>query len=345
MKVISFLVLALAALCCCTREKDTLISVDFDDSLGKGHKAFREMVANPADRQRYEQLKKIWVERGPATSPAAPLATLFASTDGQKNPSLNKIPRIIHQIWLGPNPLPAFFQEYQRQLKKLHPDWEYRLWTDKEVEQELGEQGGEQRPCSLWHEIKACKNYGQQSDLVRVELLLRFGGVYVDVDVLAIKPFDPILKRYDFFAGLEAPHCIGDRSDHYLFITNAIIGAAPAHPILEMYKGMIQKRYAAIERMDIDMVQRVLLSTFFPFGEAVDMGIAANNDSIIFPPTYFYPIKPPNKSEPKKTEPGMVKRILRSLHIKKAPIFSTVQRETIAVHDFASTWQEHQNEM
>ncbi len=304
----------LIIICSCSNDSNTITPIDFDASLGKGQwRPFNEMAANKSDESRYLLLKEIWKRRGPVVK-LTPAST----------------PKIIHQIWLGPNPLPDFFPEYQRKLQALHPKWEYRLWTDKDVEQEA---------FSLWPQIQECSNYGQKSDLVRLEILSRYGGVYVDVDVLMVKPFDPIVSRYDFFAGVEAPHFIGERSDRYLFVTNAIIGSAPQHPILNLWKKRILQNWSSIQVMDVDMVQKVLLSTFFPFGDAVEEGIEENEHSVIFPPTYFYPIKPPNKSEQKKRQPSIVKRVLQFLHLKRAPAFSTIQRETIAIHDFASTWQ------
>ena len=301
----------------CARDAHELIPVDFDVSLGQGSRVYREMMHNPADRTRYQLLKSIWLQQGP-------------HVEALCSEGAGAVPHIIHQIWLGPYPLPSFFHEYQNALIKLHPDWKYCLWTDADIESECP---------SLWPYIEASTNYGQKSDLVRLEILSRYGGVYLDVDVLAIKSFDSVADRYDFFAGLEAPHYIGERSPHHLFISNAIIGCVAHHPVLQIWKEKILKKWDCVQKMDIDYVQKVLLSTFFTFGDAVLEGIQASPRSVVFPPTYFYPIKPPNKTETKKKEPGILKQILRFLHIKKRPIFSTIQRETIAVHDFASTWQ------
>ena len=44
-----------------------------------------------------------------------------------------RIPKIIHQIWLG-SELPVRFRGYQQNWRRLHPDWDYKLWTDRDVE-------------------------------------------------------------------------------------------------------------------------------------------------------------------------------------------------------------------
>ena len=43
-----------------------------------------------------------------------------------------RIPKIIHQIWLG-SPFPEKYKVLQQSWKKYHPDWTYILWTEKEI--------------------------------------------------------------------------------------------------------------------------------------------------------------------------------------------------------------------
>ncbi|NBV41108.1 glycosyl transferase, partial [bacterium] len=46
------------------------------------------------------------------------------------------IPKILHQVWLGPKEMPAQFVSWREQWRRLHPDWEYMLHTDKDIPQE-----------------------------------------------------------------------------------------------------------------------------------------------------------------------------------------------------------------
>lgn len=41
------------------------------------------------------------------------------------------IPKIIHQTWRDKR-IPAAFRPYVDSWRKCHPDWEYRLWTDRD---------------------------------------------------------------------------------------------------------------------------------------------------------------------------------------------------------------------
>jgi hypothetical protein len=41
------------------------------------------------------------------------------------------IPKILHQIWIGPKPAPT---NLMKTWKDKHPDFEYILWTEQEIQ-------------------------------------------------------------------------------------------------------------------------------------------------------------------------------------------------------------------
>ena len=51
---------------------------------------------------------------------------------GKKQESVN-IPKKIHQIWLG-GEFPDKYKRLRDTWIKENPDWDYRLWTDEDVE-------------------------------------------------------------------------------------------------------------------------------------------------------------------------------------------------------------------
>src|SRR5262249_44034916 len=188
----------------------TVIDIDFDEGLGKGHRVFSMVEKSSADQTRYRILKKVWQRHRPS----------FVLT---KNNSV--IPKIIHQIWLGPKRTPQFFLKFRDSWQKRHPDWEYRLWTDADLAN---------FDFDLKNLFDQSNNYGEKSDILRCEILLKYGGVYVDADFECLKPFDDLVSKYDFFAGIEPPHEIPE-SDHVLLISNALIGSVPGHPIIRRW--------------------------------------------------------------------------------------------------------------
>lgn len=297
-----------------------VIDVDFDEGLGKGHRVFSLVEKSGADQKRYRILKKVWQRHRPSFVPT-------------RNHTV--VPKVIHQIWLGPKRPPQFFLKFRDSWLKRHPEWEYRLWTDADVAK---------MDFDLKDLYEQSNNYGEKSDILRCEILLKYGGVYVDADFECLKPFDEIVSKYDFFAGIEPPHEIPE-SDHVLLISNALIGSVPGHPILRRWKEIIRDRWQRAEDECMTPIEKVLVRTFLSFGDAVDAELDAQNQTnVVFPSTYFYPIKPfylRNPPEP----PNLFKKMLIAFDLKKDHAFAYVNPETLAVHHFASSWQKSTGEL
>lgn len=105
-----------------------------------------------------------------------------------------KIPKIIHQIWLGSNPPPASFKKFSRSWKTHNPKCNYYLWTD----QNIGK-------LNLRNQLlfDSLKNYGAKSDVLRYELLQQYGGIYVDVDFECLSAIPEFLFKESFVGGLQ----------------------------------------------------------------------------------------------------------------------------------------------
>jgi inositol phosphorylceramide mannosyltransferase catalytic subunit len=123
------------------------------------------------------------------------------------------IPRVFHQIWLGPNPLPDQFAAYQRSWLDHHPGWELRMWTEENVPRDL-------RRREVFDRLRVP---AERADILRLELLWRFGGVYMDVDFECLRSIELLIDDVDFFtADLERGR-----------VNNALIGSVAGHPILD----------------------------------------------------------------------------------------------------------------
>lgn len=126
------------------------------------------------------------------------------------------IPRVIHRIWLD-DPMPETLAGFGEEWTRLHPDWDVIDWTDSDRLPPLHNQDLYDRARDIypddWKRFRA--------DLVRLELLHLYGGVYVDTDVEPIRSLDP-LTELRCFAGRSPQHIRGRHP-----ITNAVIGAQP----------------------------------------------------------------------------------------------------------------------
>ena len=96
---------------------------------------------------------------------------------------------------MGPHPFPKEAKAWQETWQNLHPDWEYKLWTNEDVELLDFEN------ITYYNEAK---NWGEKADILRYEILYRFGGLYADIDQSCLKPFDILHHTCDFYTGVHA---------------------------------------------------------------------------------------------------------------------------------------------
>ncbi|MDR3646409.1 MAG: glycosyltransferase [Candidatus Babeliales bacterium] len=194
------------------------------------------------------------------------LETNFNNLKNNNTKLQNKIPKKIHQIWLG-SQLPARYNELTASWKNHHPDWEYKLWTDNDIES-----------FNLYNKDLYAKttNYGEKSDILRYEILYRHGGIYADCDFECLKPHDELSNYCDFYAGLGyAPDPI---------ILCGLIGSVPNHPILKACIENMKRDIQGKESFD-DILKR---SSVFHFTDCFFKHYTQN--SIAFPVTFFYPL-------------------------------------------------------
>lgn len=151
------------------------------------------------------------------------------------------IPRTFHQVWVGDQAMPQEFLAWAWSWRQFNPDWTLCLWVEHPElfdRQALGEMGVLSPP---WHEIRRLpalwtahllKQVAQlvgdeqrlacASDIIRLELVARFGGVYLDTDVECFAPIDPVLE------GVRLFNC----DEHGPHFGNYCFGAVPLHPAM-----------------------------------------------------------------------------------------------------------------
>lgn len=135
-----------------------------------------------------------------------------------------KIPKIIHQTWKTKEiPQKIYPQEWHESWKKLHPDWEYRLWTDEENNDFI-------KTHFSWF-YPTYKGYDKEIkrvDAVRYFLLYKYGGLYVDLDFFCLKNVGPLFEDYKIVLGQ-----MGNDFENHHSIPNAFMASTPKHPFWE----------------------------------------------------------------------------------------------------------------
>lgn len=106
-----------------------------------------------------------------------------------------KIPQQIHQIWIGNQPLHEHKKMYMHSFKHLLPDFEYKLWTNEDVNIKNFPLTFPylQIILNLDHKGK----YAMASDLMRYEILYHHGGFYFDTNIELLQPIETILPNFE----------------------------------------------------------------------------------------------------------------------------------------------------
>jgi len=101
-----------------------------------------------------------------------------------------KIPKIIHQLWIGDAPMPI---NAMNSVKNMNPDFTYMFWCEKTIEDNLEIKPRYQRKIDEHDAI-----WGK-ADLYRYLILEKYGGIFIDADMVCISPFDDFLLNEPFF--------------------------------------------------------------------------------------------------------------------------------------------------
>jgi len=185
-----------------------------------------------------------------------------------------KIPKIIHVIWLNGKIDDVGFPEDLKKYiitwieKHQGNGWKFKLWTDADVAQiTLDNQ-------DLYDEAT---NYGVKSDILKYEIIYRYGGVYVDVDFECLKKLDLLHHCYDFYVGIQP------LDTQYLQLGAALFAAKPGHPILKHTIDTMPKNYRTHKGAPARTGPIHFTRAFFASADKTD------SIDIAFPASYFYP--------------------------------------------------------
>lgn len=123
--------------------------------------------------------------------------------------------RIIHQIHLGgPDRITPEVYDCLYSVGERHPTWTRIIWDEGMLDE-----------IEAYAPRDAIANPATMSNWLRLQVLFRFGGVYLDTDIKA--------HAHDACANLrsgQAMAAIQDHVDPHGRICNAVMSAPPGHP-------------------------------------------------------------------------------------------------------------------
>lgn len=258
--IVIFLLMILAIFCMYSVNADRICK-DFDESMGD--------IGTFKNTYEYKIFKKFYSLRNPCVK----------SPDIENDQNL-KIPKKIHQIWLGPKKIPKVYVKFSETWKNLHPTWEYKLWTEEDIRE------WKFATKELFDEASS---YQEKSDILRYEILNKYGGLYVDFDYAALQKFDNLHYLYDFYGGIE-------RNGVYYVVPNSIIGSKPNNQILIETLSQIKLNWNSQQIKDYKksisegknkVLGLAVMRTMLPLNDSVLKYVASNQHTIIFPITYL----------------------------------------------------------
>lgn len=131
------------------------------------------------------------------------------------NKLMSKISKIIHQIWIGTKPSPS---KFMNTWKEKNPDFEYIFWNEQEFSKR-------EIVFETQDKIDSIEEINGKADIIRWELLWRYGGVFLDADSICIEPVDEILMNTPAFAGYE------NEQVRQGLVATGTMGFPPNHPL------------------------------------------------------------------------------------------------------------------
>ena len=225
-----------------------------------------------------------------------------------------RIPRIVHQIWLGSS-VPQKYHDWMSTWANIN-GWEYKLWTDEDV-----------RQMSLYNQdlYDRAENYGEKADILRLEILEKHGGLYVDVDFECHKPhvFDHLNRCFDFYIGFEPlEHGFMSKFNSYnIFkVCNAILASRPHHPLIKDLIVNMKANYFAFKKKGTceKTGPNYLTRTICEYEE----NKPDSYKNLYLPCTFFYPFSEPELREYFSQEGNSLE----------------IMPETAAVHYWSQSW-------
>merc|ERR1711879_1007380 len=113
-----------------------------------------------------------------------------------------RVPKLMHAVWLG-TPLPGKHALHVLKFAQLNPSWAIYLWLDyvleaneatilKAVSDKIHIMVLKDHSHRFENRGHICSNdnYAGKSDLIRLEVVFMYGGIYVDLDTIPFKGFD-----------------------------------------------------------------------------------------------------------------------------------------------------------
>ncbi len=191
---------------------------------------------------------------------------------------LDKIPKIIHFIWMGKGKKNNLIKKCIRSWHKFLPDYKIIEWNEKNFDINSNNYVKQAYENKKWAFV---------SDYIRLYAIYNFGGIYLDTDVEILKPIDIFLK-HSAFSGFESKDSI----------PTGIMGGIKGHIWYKELLDYYDNKQFVDKNGNLDITTNVKTITDITYN---NYKLVKNNqyqileeDIHIYPSEYFCPINPMN---------------------------------------------------
>jgi mannosyltransferase OCH1-like enzyme len=181
------------------------------------------------------------------------------------------IPKILHQLWIGdiaPAPL-----NLMNTWKDKNPEYEYIFWNEDRISKEFNNR---HVPHNYLEKIEDMEEINGKADMYRWLILKKYGGIFVDADMICIHPFtDKFLEKSWF--------CWEQELIRRNLCATTIMGFTPNHKIVNDCIEYITKSYIKGKPAWISVGPKLLTKKYHESHDQI------KNTVNIFPSYFFLP--------------------------------------------------------
>lgn len=184
----------------------------------------------------------------------------------------DRIPRIIHYVWVGGSPLPDPTERFIETWKKYNPGYKLMLWNEHNIDLTI----------PYIRNAHEHRKWANVSNFARLQAVYEYGGIYLDTDVEVLKRFDGLLRNKCFF-GFQVKYHETD------WVNQATFGAAKEHWFIKAALAYLVDHFEGNEQGNLSgpaMTTRLLRE--HGLLDYKDAGVMVK-DIRIYPVRYFYP--------------------------------------------------------
>lgn len=220
----------------------------------------------------YEQLQKeermrnagcyIW----PLIAPQYPSDDCLTEKIRKMEEKDRQIPKILHYFWFGQNRLPELEQKCLETWRQKCPDYEMIRWDESNYDISKNR---------YMRQAYEAKRWGFVPDYARLDVVYRYGGIYLDTDVEILRCLDPLLNL-SAFAGFESKKIIA---------MGLGFGARKGHPFLKRLMEDYENREFLKGENSFDLTASPFIQTetFCKYGLKPDNKIQKVMDVTVLP--------------------------------------------------------------